>query len=406
MELSPQSPLTPQRIFSQHCEVLMSEMTSQNLPNCDDKMSISMNSPILVSSDQSETPDRMSVSVTPPPNSGRPSPTDFNENMCLQSTPVHTREIQTPVPQFRTAHSWRTQAKMAAAGLQGCTYDPNSNSNSNSAINMLGVASYPMVSPLPQGILEEPIEPNIEIKNLSKRLKNDLNESSLDNINNISNSNCNNNTYDENKEMLEIKYQNTIKADNNFSTDLTDIDNEEAIDDHISLEKVKMNLENNFTEDNIIVNVDVDDDNEEINSIQMNAVDDEVGELEDLDITRRELGGGNLAWIVEGGGGSIGATGTVFHLRLVGSVDVSEDKGGEGGDGSGGGMPNKMKRPRKDMVMEAVAKLKVGFVCNTYCLLLKTEIYNFRYILFINYKFLYAILYIYSLFYHYYLFLF
>lgn len=75
--------------------------------------------------------------------------------------------------------------------------------------------------------------------------------------------------------------------------------------------------------------------------------------------TGRQTSAGNVAWIVDGGGG-VGATGTVFHLRLVGSVEVSEEKPEADSNTSDNGMG---KRPRKEMVTEAVSKLKVCVPC-------------------------------------------
>ncbi|KAK4293856.1 hypothetical protein Pmani_033479 [Petrolisthes manimaculis] len=66
-------------------------------------------------------------------------------------------------------------------------------------------------------------------------------------------------------------------------------------------------------------------------------------------------GGGGLDWVSEEGGGpGLGPAGTVFHLRLVGSIDVAEESGKTPSRKTAG------KRPKKDMVMEAVSHLKVG----------------------------------------------
>ncbi|KAL7641729.1 UNVERIFIED_CONTAM: hypothetical protein RMT77_007603 [Armadillidium vulgare] len=59
---------------------------------------------------------------------------------------------------------------------------------------------------------------------------------------------------------------------------------------------------------------------------------------------------GNMAWIVDAKGG-IGARGNVFHIRFIGSMEVDEDPIGDVGI-------KRDKRPRKEMVMEAVARLK------------------------------------------------
>ena len=68
-------------------------------------------------------------------------------------------------------------------------------------------------------------------------------------------------------------------------------------------------------------------------------------------------GGGSLDWVSEEGGGpGLGPAGTVFHLRLVGSVDVAEESG------KAPARKTASKRPKKDMVMEAVAHLKVGHI--------------------------------------------
>lgn len=68
-------------------------------------------------------------------------------------------------------------------------------------------------------------------------------------------------------------------------------------------------------------------------------------------------GGGNLDWVSEEGGGpGLGPAGTVFHLRLVGSVDVAEESG------KTPARKTACKRPKKDMVMEAVSHLKVGYI--------------------------------------------
>ncbi|XP_045128141.1 uncharacterized protein LOC123514343 isoform X13 [Portunus trituberculatus] len=64
-------------------------------------------------------------------------------------------------------------------------------------------------------------------------------------------------------------------------------------------------------------------------------------------------GGGSLDWVSEEGGGpGLGPAGTVFHLRLVGSVDVAEESG------KAPARKTACKRPKKDMVMEAVSHLK------------------------------------------------
>ncbi|KAK3859947.1 hypothetical protein Pcinc_033974 [Petrolisthes cinctipes] len=64
-------------------------------------------------------------------------------------------------------------------------------------------------------------------------------------------------------------------------------------------------------------------------------------------------GCGGLDWVSEEGGGpGLGPAGTVFHLRLVGSIDVAEESGKTPSRKTAG------KRPKKDMVMEAVAHLK------------------------------------------------
>lgn len=68
-------------------------------------------------------------------------------------------------------------------------------------------------------------------------------------------------------------------------------------------------------------------------------------------------GGGSLDWVSEEGGGpGLGPAGTVFHLRLVGSVDVAEESG------KAPARKTACKRPKKDMVMEAVSHLKVGHI--------------------------------------------
>ncbi|XP_050734173.1 protein lin-10-like isoform X2 [Eriocheir sinensis] len=70
-------------------------------------------------------------------------------------------------------------------------------------------------------------------------------------------------------------------------------------------------------------------------------------------VVEADGGGGSLDWVSEEGGGpGLGPAGTVFHLRLVGSVDVAEESG------KAPARKTACKRPKKDMVMEAVSHLK------------------------------------------------
>lgn len=78
---------------------------------------------------------------------------------------------------------------------------------------------------------------------------------------------------------------------------------------------------------------------------------------DDEQVSEADGGGGSLDWVSEEGGGpGLGPAGTVFHLRLVGSVDVAEESG------KAPARKTACKRPKKDMVMEAVSHLKVGHI--------------------------------------------
>ena len=374
----------------------------------------------------------------------------FSELPRVVHSPVQKKHASTPVtnghseqykfsPSFNAAHSWKTQAKISPEGASIVTVPCDGKAN------LLDVASFPLNSPLPTGVLEEPISGtrSPDLKNLhsqfidflqerekelaeatlpvkvavrkklldilqeetkQKALEQSGNEDQLkvegvygstvdtndddgivmyeedsndgmdrklqefedlsgdenDDIENIQNGNCGTVSTNSHSGSNALRdHSNDATAD--FSADVSSEDN--AYIESDSNGNVP-NQNENFSSNTL--KQDYGKDNIKDSSKTAYSNDTSITSKEDTEFapenSRQKNSVGNVAWIVDGVGG-IGATGTVFHLRLVGSVEVSEEVNVEAGGGnanvnnSGGG--NASKRPRKEMVTEAVTRLKV-----------------------------------------------
>lgn len=347
---------------------------------------------------------------------------------------------------YNTTHSWKTQAKMNPGGKDGSSVVTVP---CDGKANLLGCKSAPLVSPLPPGVLEEPIGGHTATKtgNIRGQLLDFLEErgSSLladeKTLNNrvrnqflgfLQEQQIKNRELRISMEELEVLAESTSQGeddgvimyeeDSNDGMDrklqeFDDDEDEEIIAEHTNIDRIEDTLNGNAvinqgqrnlhtiteqsgddatpdfptdvsSDDNAYNEVDNRNDsnnaknntisyhnkdasrsynpkekeftkNKRIKSSKNNQskVDSSVAENRE---GRRQGTAGNVAWIVDGGGG-IGATGTVFHLRLVGSVEVSEESSPSAADKSSStsAAANSSKRPRKEMVTEAVSKLKV-----------------------------------------------
>nr|XP_053643249.1 protein lin-10-like isoform X4 [Cherax quadricarinatus] len=233
--------------------------------------------------------------------------------------------------------SWKQLHRMSQ-GVPACPYIGDVN---------LVHSSVPIISPLPPGVLEEPIVTQDNIITVTGSNEEQLNVDGDEN------------DYEEEEEEDEVEeedddddeeereeQQKVIRAEN-VDEDEGDEDDDDDDDDD---------------DDN---DDDDDDDGEEGKNISLDSEDQCIEVLTVIpgasgatQENREELeddgSGGNLDWVSEEGGGpGLGPAGTVFHLRLVGSVDVAE----ESGKAPAHKTPT-CKRPKKDMVMEAVSHLK------------------------------------------------
>ncbi|XP_047738660.1 uncharacterized protein LOC108674539 isoform X2 [Hyalella azteca] len=346
---------------------------------------------------------------------------------------------------FKTTHLWKTQAKISTGGIAGTSVITVP---CDGKANLLGVKSAPLKSPLPPGVLEEPISPSrnkldihgqlldfIEERNaaanskLHKHLLHFLPDKKIKNLKERSG------TQDELQMLTEPQPDEDgvmlYEEDSNdgmdrklqeFDDDIIEEEEEEEEEDRkdngttanvgraMAEDAENGNLadaiasvgrngvrpsealqhspntdissdDNDFSEqDDNCNNKDTKNvrdlgDNCETDKDDDSATDvsysrNDVGKKTDNEVrppesrTRgsniRQGSVGNVAWIVDGVGG-IGATGTVFHLRLVGSVEVSEERcdvsvGSKNITTTASANPG--KRPRKEMVTEAVSKLK------------------------------------------------
>lgn len=342
---------------------------------------------------------------------------------------------------FKATHSWKTQTKMAFSGKEGSSVVTVPCDGKG---NLLGCEITPMVSPLPPGVLEEPITSrSSKVEDIRGQLLDFLEERGNSTRNDqspindrfrkqflgylqdqkIKNVENKLGTSEELEGLTEPTSQSEdddgvtmYEEDSNDGMDrkLQEFDDDEHIDDqseemldddlngnipHVLTSITRGNL-HTITEQSgddatpdFPTDISSDDngynDNEEnrngeyitknrsyntntskqerkesFNSdIISAAFNEETPKGKDSDASpdvpsnRRPGAAGNVAWIVDGVGG-IGATGTVFHLRLVGSVEVSEEiVSSEENSINPSGNPG--KRPRKEMVTDAVTKLKV-----------------------------------------------
>ncbi|XP_053643248.2 protein lin-10 isoform X3 [Cherax quadricarinatus] len=231
--------------------------------------------------------------------------------------------------------SWKQLHRMSQ-GVPACPYIGDVN---------LVHSSVPIISPLPPGVLEEPIVTQDNIITVTGSNEEQLNVDGDEN------------DYEEEEEEDEVEEED-------------DDDDEEEREEQqkvIRAENVDEDEgdEDDDDDDDDDDNDDDDDDGEEGKNISLDSEDQCIEVLTVIpgasgatQENREELeddgSGGNLDWVSEEGGGpGLGPAGTVFHLRLVGSVDVAE----ESGKAPAHKTPT-CKRPKKDMVMEAVSHLK------------------------------------------------
>ena len=378
----------------------------------------------------------------------------FQQSPSMKSMPVVSnsyqdhwnRDMGLDNPPYRVSHTWKTQAKVTGTGKDHTVVTvPCDGKN-----NLLGVTSIPMKSPLPPGILEEPIMPSQSKSETTRNHKGDFIEERT--ASRVVGAETSPTTREQFLEMLQEQKARVAKEkllaaeeiqvfdepmneeedegvimyeeDSNDGLDrkLQEFDdteeeeeeeeeqvkdvghdlnddalngnlsnslgntrdlhtiNEQSSDDGGEGASSEENIYNevdsnaNFNPKNSRYNLESDADEKEQDTTDERTIEegdscsglDNSANLErkDRNLTSSETRNshsntaGNVAWIVDGGGG-IGATGTVFHLRLVGSVEVSEEN--VGGSGlNANTIANTTKRPRKEMVTEAVSKLKVS----------------------------------------------
>ncbi|XP_047498235.1 protein lin-10-like isoform X3 [Penaeus chinensis] len=255
----------------------------------------------------------------------------------------------------RNTSAWRPMPRMSHS-MAACPYVSEGNSN------------VTIVAPLPTGILEEPIGSSenivsiLEPKEPQQQQQADIRdgkpyiESKADEREDVDN--------DGEEEEVEEEEE----EEEGVEEDEAEVEDEEDEEDEDEEEEEEEDEEEEDRRDDDRKVIRADDEtegegdkNESIDSEDqcievLTVVPGASGTTpedrdEELDI---DGGGGSLDWVSEEGGGpGLGPAGTVFHLRLVGSVDVAEESGK-----APARKTTTCKRPKKDMVMEAVARLK------------------------------------------------
>ncbi|XP_069988547.1 protein lin-10 [Penaeus vannamei] len=256
----------------------------------------------------------------------------------------------------RNTSAWRPMPRMSHA-VAACPYVSEGNS---------GHSSVTIVAPLPTGILEEPIGSSenivtiIEPKDPQQQQQLDIrdgknyNESKADEREDVDN--------DGEEEVEEEEEEEGVEDDEAEVED----EEEEEDEDEEEEEEEDEEEEDRHNDERKVIRADDETEGEGDKNDSIDSEDQCIEVLtvvpgasgttsddrdEELDI---DGGGGSLDWVSEEGGGpGLGPAGTVFHLRLVGSVDVAEESGK-----APARKTTTCKRPKKDMVMEAVSRLK------------------------------------------------
>nr|XP_045604790.1 protein lin-10-like isoform X2 [Procambarus clarkii] len=237
-------------------------------------------------------------------------------------------------PDSQPAHNnaWKQLHRMSQ-GVPACPYMADLN---------LVHSSVPIVSPLPPGVLEEPIGIRDNILNIMESSDEPLNVDGDDD------------DYEEEEED-EIEEEDEREERQQVITAENEEDDDGEEDDDVEEEEEEEDDDDD----------DDDDDGEGGKNVSLDSEDQCIEVLtvipgtsvtaqENREALEIDGGGGNLDWVSEEGGGpGLGPAGTVFHLRLVGSVDVAEESGK-----APARKTTTCKRPKKDMVMEAVSHLK------------------------------------------------
>ncbi|KAG0720355.1 Protein lin-10 [Chionoecetes opilio] len=208
-------------------------------------------------------------------------------------------------------------------------------------VNLVPHSSIPMVAPLPPGVLEEPIGNAGSHTTPSEVIEMPTNLGGND-------------EYDdeegENEDEVEDEECREEQQQIKRTEDEEDEDEDDDDDDDDEEEEEEEDEENEEGGDKHS-SMDSEDQCIEVLTVLPSA--SGGAQRDGSDSLEVDGGGGSLDWVSEEGGGpGLGPAGTVFHLRLVGSVDVADDSGKAPARKTAG------KRPKKDMVMEAVAHLK------------------------------------------------
>ncbi|XP_042205475.1 amyloid-beta A4 precursor protein-binding family A member 2-like isoform X3 [Homarus americanus] len=268
--------------------------------------------------------------------------------MAQESLAVSPRVVHSPrrghgyphTPDNQPVHntSWKPLHRMNQ-GVPACPY--------MAEVNMVH-SNVPLVAPLPPGMLEEPIDTQDDMITVIEPREEPLNVIGDDD------------DYEEEEEEEEVEEE-------------EEEDEEEEEEDEREEQRKVIRAEDEEEEDDDEEEEDDDDDDEDEDddgeggkNVSLDSEDQCIEVLtvipgtsgttqenreEELEV---DGGGGNLDWVSEEGGGpGLGPAGTVFHLRLVGSVDVAEESGK-----APARKTTTCKRPKKDMVMEAVSHLK------------------------------------------------
>lgn len=211
----------------------------------------------------------------------------------------------------------------------------------------------PMVAPLPPGVLEEPIGNSESHNTVVERMEASTDAGGEEDEYEVEDDDGDHEDEEEEEECREK--QQAMKR--------TEVEEEEEEDEEDDDEEEEQEEEDEEEED---------EEEDEEGGDKHSSMDSEDQCIEVLTVLpsasggapregeqalEADGGGGNLDWVSEEGGGpGLGPAGTVFHLRLVGSVDVAEESG------KTPARKTACKRPKKDMVMEAVSHLKVGHI--------------------------------------------